>query len=78
MPGLQHIPRDVRTVHLGEYSWQHADLIAEQLETHGIVVVKEPGLLVASGGSGSSCSSTAPGSTKRASWPTPSSAMALS
>jgi hypothetical protein len=46
MPGLQHVPPDVRTVHLGEFSWEHADLIAEQLTEHGIVWwSKEPGLL---------------------------------
>jgi hypothetical protein len=46
MPGLPQIPRDVRTVHLGEFSWQHAELIAEQLEAHAIVWwSKEPGTL---------------------------------
>jgi len=46
MPGLPQVPRDVRTVHLGEFSWQHAELIAEQLEAHGIVWwSKEPGTL---------------------------------
>jgi len=33
-------------VHLGEFSWQNAELIAEQLEAHGIVWwSKEPGTL---------------------------------
>jgi len=46
MPGLPQVPRDVRTVHLGEFSWQNAELIAEQLEAHGIVWwSKEPGTL---------------------------------
>jgi len=46
MPGLPQIPRDVRTVHLGEFSAQHADLIAEQLDAHEIVWwSKEPGPL---------------------------------
>ena len=46
MPGLPQVPSDVRTVHLGEFSAQHADLIAEQLEAHGIVWwSKEPGTL---------------------------------
>ena len=36
----------MRTVHLGEFSWQNAELIAEQLEAHGIVWwSKEPGTL---------------------------------
>jgi hypothetical protein len=44
MPGLPQVPPDVRTVHLGEFSAQHADLIAEQLEARGIVWwSKEPG-----------------------------------
>ena len=46
MPGLPKVPHDVRTVHLGEFNAQHADLIAEQLEAHGIVWwSKEPGTL---------------------------------
>jgi hypothetical protein len=46
MPGLPQVPPDVRTVHLGEFNAQHADLIAEQLEAHGIVWwSKEPGTL---------------------------------
>lgn len=46
MPGLPQVPSDVRTVHLGEFSRKHADLIAEQLEAHGIVWwSKEPGPL---------------------------------
>ena len=40
------MPRDVRTVHLGEFLIGHADLIAEQLDAHGIVWwSKEPGPL---------------------------------
>jgi hypothetical protein len=46
MPGLPKVPRDVRTVHLGEFLTRHADLIAEQLDGHGIVWwSKEPGPL---------------------------------
>ena len=46
MPGLPQVPHDVRTVHLGEFNAQHAGLIAEQLEAHGIVWwSKEPGPL---------------------------------
>jgi hypothetical protein len=46
MPGLPQVPPDVRTVHLGEFSWRHADLIAEQLDVRGIVWwSKEPGTL---------------------------------
>ena len=46
MPGLPQVPRDVRTVHLGEFLLPHADLIVEQLDAHGIVWwSKEPGPL---------------------------------
>ena len=46
MPGFPQVPRDVRTVHLGEFLMGHADLIAEQLDAHGIVWwSKEPGPL---------------------------------
>ena len=46
MPGLPKVPRDVRTVHLGEFLTRHADLITEQLDAHGIVWwSKEPGPL---------------------------------
>lgn len=37
MPGLPKVPRDARTVHLGEFLRVHADLIAGQLDAHGIV-----------------------------------------
>ena len=40
------MPPNVRTVHLGEFLAPHADLIAEQLDAHGIVWwSKEPGAL---------------------------------
>jgi hypothetical protein len=46
VPGLPEVPPDVRTVHLGEFLTPHAELIVEQLDTHGIVWwSKEPGPL---------------------------------
>lgn len=46
MPGLERVPPDVRTVYLGEYTEAHANSIAEQLESEGIVWwAKEPGFL---------------------------------
>jgi hypothetical protein len=37
MPGLERVPPDVRTVHLGQFTPEHADAIAEALEKEGIV-----------------------------------------
>lgn len=46
MPGLERVPADVRTVYLGEYTEVHANLIASQLESDGVVWwAKEPGFL---------------------------------
>lgn len=46
MPGLGDVPPDVRTVYLGEFTEAHANRIAEQLESDGVVWwAKEPGFL---------------------------------
>jgi hypothetical protein len=46
MPGLGRVPRDVRTVYLGQFTEAHANTIAEQLESDGVVWwAKEPGFL---------------------------------
>lgn len=46
MPGLERVPPDVRTVYLGEFTADHANRIAEQLEADGVVWwAKEPGFL---------------------------------
>ncbi|HEY7478572.1 MAG TPA: hypothetical protein VIB62_10080 [Actinomycetota bacterium] len=46
MPGLERVPPDVRTVHLGAYTSAHAVLIARELDERGIVWwTKEPGFL---------------------------------
>jgi hypothetical protein len=46
MPRLDEIPPEVRTVHLGEFTRDHAELVAEALHTHGIVWwYKEPGYI---------------------------------
>jgi hypothetical protein len=46
VPGLERVPRDVRTVYLGEFTEDHANRIAEQLEAEGVVWwAKEPGFL---------------------------------
>jgi hypothetical protein len=46
MPGLQRVPRDVRTVYLGQFLDEHARRIAVELDAHGIVWwSKEPNLL---------------------------------
>jgi len=46
VPGLERVPADVRTVHLGAYTRPHAVLIAHELDEHGIVWwSKEPGFL---------------------------------
>lgn len=37
MPGLERVPADVRTVHLGAFTQPHAILIAEELDERGIV-----------------------------------------
>ena len=48
MPGLGRVPPDVRTVYLGQYTEDHANRIAEQLEADGVVwSAKEPGFLSA-------------------------------
>ena len=44
MPGLPQVPPDVRTVHLGQFTAEHADRIAAAFDEHGIVWwSKEPG-----------------------------------
>jgi hypothetical protein len=46
MPRLDKIPPDVRTVQLGEFTRQHAELVAAALESRQIVWwYKEPGYL---------------------------------
>jgi len=46
VPGLERVPADVRTVHLGAYTAAHAALIAHELDNRGIVWwSKEPGFL---------------------------------
>jgi hypothetical protein len=46
VPGLERVPRDVRTVYLGEFTEDHANGIAEQLEAADVVWwAKEPGFL---------------------------------
>ncbi len=46
MPRLDKIPPDVRTVQLGEFTRDHAELVAAALEEHRIVWwYKEPGYL---------------------------------
>jgi hypothetical protein len=46
VPRLDKIPPDVRTVQLGEFTREHAELVAEALESRRIVWwYKEPGYL---------------------------------
>jgi hypothetical protein len=46
VPRLDKIPPDVRTTYLGEFTHAHADAIAAQLESRGIVWwFKQPGYL---------------------------------
>lgn len=46
MPGLERVPADVRTVHLGAYTPAHAALIAHELDDRHIVWwSKQPGFL---------------------------------
>ena len=37
MPGLERVPRDVRTVYLGQFLGDHASTIAAELDARGIV-----------------------------------------
>jgi hypothetical protein len=37
MPGLERVPRDVRTVYLGQFLGDHAGAIATELDARGIV-----------------------------------------
>ena len=37
MPGLERVPRDVRTVYLGQFLGEHASTIAAELDARGIV-----------------------------------------
>lgn len=46
MPGLERVPPDVRTVHLGGFTRAHAESVAGELEARGITWwYKEPGYL---------------------------------
>ena len=46
MPWNANIPPDVRTVHLGQFTPDHAEQLAEQLDAAGIVWwTKEPGFI---------------------------------
>jgi hypothetical protein len=46
VPGLDHVPADVRTVYLGEYTHEHAEAIVGALEARGIVWwYKQPGMI---------------------------------
>jgi len=46
MPGLQHVPPDVRTMYLGQFLAEHARQIVVELDAHEIVWwSKEPSLL---------------------------------
>ena len=46
MPWNPKIPPEVRTVHLGQFTPEHAVLIGEQLDAHGIAWwTKEPGAI---------------------------------
>jgi hypothetical protein len=46
MPGLGDVPPDVRTVHLGAFTPDHADAIGRELDERGIVWwTKQPGFL---------------------------------
>ena len=46
MPGLEQVPPDVRTVHLGAFTRAHAESVAGELEARGITWWhKEPGYL---------------------------------
>ena len=46
MPWNENIPPDVRTVHLGQFTPDHAEQLAEQLDAAGIVWwTKEPGFI---------------------------------
>ena len=37
MPGLERVPRDVRTAYLGQFLGDHASAIATELDARGIV-----------------------------------------
>ena len=37
MPGLERVPAEVRTEHLGEFPGEHAEAIARELDAAGIV-----------------------------------------
>jgi hypothetical protein len=44
MPGLPQVPPNIRTVHLGQFTAEHADQMATAFEERGIVWwSKEPG-----------------------------------
>ena len=46
MPWNANIPPDVRTVHLGQFTPEHAEQLAEQLDAAGIIWwTKEPGFI---------------------------------
>ncbi len=46
MPRLDKIPPDVRTTYLGEFTHEHAEKIAAELEARGIVWwFKQPGFI---------------------------------
>jgi hypothetical protein len=46
VPGMEKVPADVHTVHLGQFTIEHADEIGRELDVRGIVWwSKEPGFL---------------------------------